>query len=36
MKDGVLVEAGPAAEIFANPQQDYTKALLNAALNLRC
>jgi len=33
MKDGVAVEQGPAADIFANPQQDYTKALLAAALN---
>ena len=35
MKDGKVVEAGPAAAIFANPQQDYTKALLEAALNLK-
>ena len=35
MKDGKVVEAGPAAEIFANPQQEYTKALLEAALNLK-
>jgi len=30
MKDGEIVEAGPVAEIFANPQHDYTKTLLNA------
>lgn len=35
MKDGKVVEAGPAHEIFENPQQDYTKSLLEAALNLR-
>jgi len=34
MKDGVAVEQGPAAEIFANPSQDYTKALLAAALKM--
>ncbi len=35
MKDGVVVEAGPAASIFDNPQQDYTKTLLDAAMNLK-
>jgi len=30
MKDGEIVEAGPVAEIFANPQHEYTKTLLNA------
>ncbi len=30
MKDGEIVEAGPTAEIFANPQHDYTRTLLNA------
>lgn len=35
MKDGVVVEAGPAAQIFANPQQPYTKVLMDAALNLK-
>jgi microcin C transport system ATP-binding protein len=33
MKNGKVVEAGPAAEIFANPQSDYTKALLAAAFS---
>ncbi len=33
MKDGKVVEAGPAADIFANPQTDYTKALLAAAFS---
>ncbi len=35
MKDGRVVESGPAAEIFDNPKEDYTKALLDAALNLK-
>ena len=35
MKDGMVVEAGPAAAIFDNPQQDYTKTLLEAAMNLK-
>ena len=35
MKDGVVVESGPAAQIFDNPQQDYTKTLLDAAMNLK-
>lgn len=35
MKDGQVVESGPAADIFANPQHDYTKTLLDAALNLK-
>lgn len=35
MKDGKIVESGSAAQIFDNPQQDYTKALLDAALNLK-
>ena len=34
MKDGKVVEAGPAARIFSNPQAPYTRALLSAALNL--
>ena len=29
------VEEGPAREIFANPKEDYTRALLAAALNLK-
>lgn len=35
MKNGKVVEAGPAAAIFAHPQQAYTKTLLDAALNLK-
>ena len=34
MRHGKVVESGPAAEIFAKPQQDYTKALLAAAFNI--
>ncbi|WP_372887551.1 ABC transporter ATP-binding protein [Shimia sp.] len=30
MKDGEIVEAGPVAEIFADPQHPYTRKLLNA------
>ncbi|MCO4847651.1 MAG: ABC transporter ATP-binding protein [Yoonia sp.] len=30
MKDGEIVEAGPTAEIFSNPQHPYTQMLLSA------
>ena len=30
MKDGAYVEEGSAAELFANPRTDYTRALLDA------
>jgi peptide/nickel transport system ATP-binding protein len=30
MKDGRLVEAGPAADVFLRPQHDYTRLLLDA------
>jgi microcin C transport system ATP-binding protein len=33
MKNGKVVEAGPAADIFASPQTEYTKALLAAAFS---
>ncbi len=33
MKNGKVVEAGPAADIFAAPKTDYTKALLAAAFS---
>ncbi|MDX2170787.1 MAG: ABC transporter ATP-binding protein [Deltaproteobacteria bacterium] len=31
LRDGQVVEAGPAAEVLASPRADYTKALLAAA-----
>jgi microcin C transport system ATP-binding protein len=34
MRDGKVVESGPAAEVFKNPQSDYTRALFAAAFNL--
>jgi len=34
MKSGKMVEQGNAADVFAHPQQQYTKTLLAAALNL--
>jgi peptide/nickel transport system ATP-binding protein len=30
MKDGVIVESGDVADVFRNPRQDYTRALLDA------
>ncbi len=35
MKDGKVVEQGPAQAVFDNPQTEYTKALLDAALALK-
>jgi microcin C transport system ATP-binding protein len=35
MKDGDVVEAGPAERIFDAPQEPYTRALLAAAFDLR-
>jgi microcin C transport system ATP-binding protein len=34
MKDGDVVEAGVGAELFENPKNDYTRALLAAAFGL--
>jgi microcin C transport system ATP-binding protein len=35
MRDGVVVEQGPAQAIFEQPKTDYTKALIAAALHLQ-
>ncbi len=35
MRNGVMVEQGPTAEVFSNPKTDYTRALIGAALNLK-
>jgi microcin C transport system ATP-binding protein len=35
MRNGIAVEAGPAADIFSNPKTEYTKALIAAAFNLK-
>ncbi|MEZ5504884.1 MAG: ABC transporter ATP-binding protein [Gammaproteobacteria bacterium] len=34
LKDGKAIEQGPANRIFANPQSDYTRELLDSAFNL--
>ena len=34
MRDGLIVEQGPAASVFNNPKSDYAKALFHAALDL--
>ena len=34
MRHGVIVESGAAADLFRNPQTDYTRALFAAAFNL--
>jgi microcin C transport system ATP-binding protein len=35
MRNGLVVERGSSADIFNNPKEDYTKALLAASLNLK-
>ena len=32
MRDGIIVESGPAKQVFSSPEEDYTDKLLNAAL----
>jgi microcin C transport system ATP-binding protein len=34
MRNGKVVESGPAGNVFGNPQNDYTRALFAAAFNL--
>jgi microcin C transport system ATP-binding protein len=34
MRNGKVVEEGPAADLFAAPKTDYTRALFAAAFNL--
>ena len=34
MRNGRVVEAGPAADVFASPQSDYTRALFAAAFRI--
>ena len=35
MKDGKIIEHGPAADVFSAPQTDYTKALISAAFEIK-
>ena len=35
MRNGRIVEYGPAAQIFENPRTDYTKALIAAAFDIK-
>jgi len=34
MRNGKVIEQGPAADLFKNPKSDYTRALFAAAFNL--
>ena len=35
MRDGEIVEQGPAREVFEPPSTDYARALFDAALDMR-
>ncbi len=35
MRSGKVMEEGPSEQIFASPQNDYTKALMAAAFNIQ-
>jgi microcin C transport system ATP-binding protein len=35
MRDGMVVEQGPAARVFEEPKEPYTRALMAAAFELR-
>jgi microcin C transport system ATP-binding protein len=35
MRDGVIVEQGTAEQLFSQPKEDYTKALIAAAIHLQ-
>jgi microcin C transport system ATP-binding protein len=35
LRNGRVVEEGPAEQVFARPETDYTRALLAAALDLK-
>ncbi len=35
MRDGHMVEHGPAAQIFDNPREPYTRALMSAAFDMK-
>ena len=34
MSEGKIVETGPVEQVFSDPQQDYTRELISAALHL--
>jgi len=34
MRNGQMVEHGPAEEVFSSPKTEYTRALMNAAFDL--
>lgn len=34
MKDGICVESGPAQKVFRNPENEYTKYLIDTRVHL--